>query len=281
MQQNISHTNMFSFFKHTCPSFKKSDVKLQDVWKFYDEPYGLSIPIKVANDEECVYFVPHLSGIQLYQQDSLLFELFENAKPDQRMPLIDKMESLIQDEEVKRILWDMNVNELNWRKSWFCIAWYPILCHHYTMNHLRGGQILTLHSFELMNTFLHPKFVKSNYYSRMFFYLPIQGCLPYKVKEETWFEQVVVPPTRSSRNSGSFSLDEEVEVEKKNSNSSNTNLQGQSSTTNFVKSSINTIRSNQMYLIKGFQLWVQNHQLKHIFCDHDYIHAQQYYLFKN
>lgn len=130
---------------------------LKDVWSFYDEPYGIEVPVVLSyhNEEkpftyavdEFVYFVPHLSAIQLFLNDHEhrpIFEFFETSKPHMRYPLIDKIEELAR-ERCPELLTLRSADLSN--KSWFSIAWYPILCHNTTINWLKG-QMITYHSLQ-------------------------------------------------------------------------------------------------------------------------------------
>ncbi|KAL9643432.1 hypothetical protein ABK040_010047 [Willaertia magna] len=262
--QNIEplpETNIYSFFKHVTPkitkfippnnsqqstntvnntspdiSIEESFIKnktienkytLKDLWNFYDEPYGIEIPIRLPNHQsqiENVYFVPHLSAIKLIKnkdeaadnEDHILFEFYESVTPDLRYPLIDKIEELSKD---CTFLLDGTIDQLNLDKSWFAIAWYPILCHTNTMNYL-GGQMITYHKFtpshyiidtsilndlnvSNCNTIItnHSSTTINNNSQHVFedipeekrlknldeYYIPIIGFLPYKVRNETWF----------------------------------------------------------------------------------------------
>lgn len=171
-----------------CVSFS-----LKQLWEFYDEPYGLEVPIVIRGETQNVYFVPHLSGMQLYQGEQVVFEFYETLTPDLRYPLIDKIEELAR--EYPPLL-EGNTNQFS-RKSWYAIAWYPILCHNETMSWLKG-QMITYHHFE-PNTKLvnheHLERTKSidealsslpNSESKMY-YAPLIGFLPYKVRNDTWF----------------------------------------------------------------------------------------------
>lgn len=206
---------------------------LKSLWNFYDEPYGIDIPIVIEGRTEHVYFVPHLSAIQLYKrseqpcQDSLkdplvtnkenlIFEYFEMLSPDLRYPLIDKIEELAQTQ--CPLLLDGTTLQLDPHRSWYSIAWYPILCHTHTIPWLKG-QIITYHNFtpsiyhQINPVFCDPEFKREfrkgiaflNERSQLqrntsianvadgtdsfdtFFAAPVIGFLPYKVRNETWF----------------------------------------------------------------------------------------------
>jgi len=234
---NLPETNIYSFFKHCTPSFKltkETDLtsyKLKDLWSFYDEPYGVEIPIRLPNvTKENVYFVPHLSAIKLMANDKtsmrqspratesslgtktkvndeaadeeeskIIFEFFETVTPDLRYPLTDRIEELSKD---CPFLTEGKIDELNIDKSWFSVAWYPILCHNNTMNWLKG-QMITYHKFSpsqhaidtaILCTKSGGEFDELVIEKRIkgstpneYFYAPIIGFLPYKLRNETWF----------------------------------------------------------------------------------------------
>jgi hypothetical protein len=226
---------------------------LKDLWNFYDEPYGFDVPVILDGRNEHTYFVPHLSAIQLYrrrsslttsthpedkqaatheeltaevsgdtsitsgttestQQSDLIFEFFETLTPDLRYPLIDKIEDLAL-HQCPELLRNSTL-DLDMQRSWYSIAWYPILCHSNTIPWLKG-QIITYHNFVLSATHLvdptycdnefkedlskqesrSPSSPPRNGNSRSdgtdstetFFAAPVIGFLPYKVRNETWF----------------------------------------------------------------------------------------------
>lgn len=182
---------------------KSIRYNLKQLWQFYDEPYGLEVPIIIRGECHNVYFVPHLSALQLYNEGHPrpIFEFFETLTPDLRYPLIDKVEELARDYPP---LLDGDSGKLD-RQSWYSIAWYPILCHNETMNFLKG-QLITYHHFEPSH-----KLIDYTYYfnalersqsieealascnssemqaERGRYYAPIIGFLPYKVRNDTWF----------------------------------------------------------------------------------------------
>jgi hypothetical protein len=176
---------------------------MKQLWQFYDEPYGLEVPIVIGGESQNVYFVPHLSGLQLYHEgkERPVFEFYETLTPDLRCPLIDKIEELAQDYPS---LLDGDSSQLDHR-SWYSIAWYPILCHNETMSWLKG-QLITYHHFEPSSKLIdHGHFFNSVERSQSIdealatcnsnviqaepgrYYAPVVGFLPYKVRNETWF----------------------------------------------------------------------------------------------
>lgn len=75
-----------------------------------------------------------------FSEPRLVFEFFEDALPDQRLPLIDKIRELATQYPPLFNGQSADFHE----KSWFSVIWFPILCHNSTMNMLRG-QIITFH----------------------------------------------------------------------------------------------------------------------------------------
>lgn len=201
---NLLDSNIFNFFKHTTPTIsfkneksklkKKKVYQLKEVWNFYDEPYGIEIPITFAGKQEKVYFVPHLSGLQIYKKGEKKpsFEYFETLKPDLRYPCIDKIEELSVEFP---FLLNGSSSELNLEKSWYSIAWYPILCHRTTINLLKG-QMLTYHSFNASHDVVVDLYNLSNSLKYNVdigskneeLYLPVIGFIPYKIRNDVWFK---------------------------------------------------------------------------------------------
>jgi len=144
------------------------DFRLFDLWQFFDEPYGHEVPLVLEQRETEAYFVPYLSAVQLFHRsssslsdsdsdsDSLseacapapapFFEYFERASPSQRVPLIDKIREL---SHYCSALTQSKASDLDQRRSWFCISWYPILCDLHTSRSLNGC-FLTYHGFEVV-----------------------------------------------------------------------------------------------------------------------------------
>jgi hypothetical protein len=211
--QQVDYGNQNGTYSCHCgdvspPNYKCVDdtrvrYKLKHLWEFYDEPYGLEIPIMIRGEIQNVYFVPHLSALQLYEQgkETAIFEFYETLTPDLRCPLIDKIEELSRQFSA---LLTGDSSQFD-HPSWYSIAWYPILCHNETMNWLKG-QIITYHHFEPST-----KLIDNTHYfngvqrtqsmdealascnsteikaDKGRYYVPVIGFLPYKVRNETWF----------------------------------------------------------------------------------------------
>ncbi|KAH0449299.1 hypothetical protein IEQ34_023099 [Dendrobium chrysotoxum] len=102
------------FYKTTKGGCRTCDVECQpyftltELWDSFKEwsAYGASVPL-VLNGSDCVvqYYVPYLSGIQLYGKSSrrfgeksdgmLLFEFLEQNAPHSREPLSNKANSIL------------------------------------------------------------------------------------------------------------------------------------------------------------------------------------------
>lgn len=219
-----------------CPSCSSSSpadgvsFQLSDLWSFYDEPYGHEVPITTQDgSENFAFYVPYLSAIQLYrpsheagdnekeeeeettEKDTPLFEYFETAKPDQRIPLTDKVRELAHSFEA--ILTGRS-SDFDMSRSWYAISWYPILCDHYISKAV-GGCFLTYHHLFVVDTCpLHTHSSKSENASRTVplacdpsslsseevldctcmrlsdeLYLSLIGAVMYKVCESTWMSE--------------------------------------------------------------------------------------------
>ncbi|KAL0490420.1 hypothetical protein AKO1_009552 [Acrasis kona] len=184
----------------------KARYQLSQLWNFYDQPYGLEVPFVIRSEMRNVYFVPHLSALQLFHEASQIkptFEFYETSTPDLRFPLIDKIEELSIEYPP---LMNSSSSDLDSR-SWYSIAWYPILCHNDTMNWMKG-QLITYHHFEphdrvidnvhyfsgvqrsqSMEEALHESCMAAEGRDPGLdqYYVPIIGFLPYKIRNDTWF----------------------------------------------------------------------------------------------
>ncbi|KAG2381775.1 hypothetical protein C9374_006159 [Naegleria lovaniensis] len=139
------------------------------------------------------------------EEEKIIFEFYETVSPDLRYPLIDRIEELSKDNS---ILMEGTTDDFNLDKSWFSIAWYPILCHNNTINWLKG-QIITYHKFAPSQFVIDTPILTSSHSKNEFdelivekrklsnqqpdlcYYAPIIGFLPYKLKSETWFYDFV------------------------------------------------------------------------------------------
>lgn len=126
--------------------------KLADLWSFYDQPYGHEVPLVIDGRQCFAFFSPYLSGIRLFakpmnthEPSRLLFEYFENATPDQRVPMANKIRELSKKWEP---LVTASTCFIDLQKSWYAISWYPILCDHYTSKAVTGC-FVTYHTFEV------------------------------------------------------------------------------------------------------------------------------------
>jgi len=168
----VKETNISIFLKEIQPktniNCKKHENchQIINLFEFFDLPYGLEISLNFENKLQKTYFVPCLSAIQIYNKDSkLIFEYYETARPDLRLPFNETIEQLF-DEEKKELLQEHSsiCNE----KSWFSVNWFPILFDNTTSNEIRG-QILTYHklsSSSLSSSFLgfYPQIFKKKFW---------------------------------------------------------------------------------------------------------------------
>lgn len=139
---------------------------LSEVWEYYDQPYGHEVPLVLEDGvESYAFYVPHLSAVQVYGRargegadgaapmiaaleergDSSvkLLDFFETAKPNKRVPLLDRISEL--DEAHEGVLTGSAV-DLDCSRSWYSISWFPILCDQYNSDAVRGC-FLTYHRF--------------------------------------------------------------------------------------------------------------------------------------
>jgi hypothetical protein len=157
--------SLISHIKPTVPSCTshKDCFILQQLWNYFDLPYGHEIPITISKKAHFAYFVPYLSALQIFKNGDLLFEFFETERNDLRSVFANKLKSLC---ESNKHLQDLHLCDIDTTKSWFSVLWIPILSNYNTMNYIKG-EFLTLYK-------LNPN-------------VEIFGCLPSKVIMETWF----------------------------------------------------------------------------------------------
>lgn len=177
-KEKEKYSNLQSLIDKIQPIYEKdTKIPLENLWKFYDFPYGIEIPLHLLDKLERVYYVPYLSAVQLYnQKSSLIFEFFETDRPDLRLQFPEKIEELSRSQ---KCLKESDLQDLDQSKSWFSVVWSPILCHHQTMNFIKG-EFLMYYQFSKKDVYLI-------------------GILPCKkVVLETWFEkvnnQILIPP---------------------------------------------------------------------------------------
>ncbi|XP_073152631.1 uncharacterized protein [Henckelia pumila] len=106
---------------------------LEDLWESLKEcsMYGAAVPLDVNGKEIVQYYVPYLSGIQLYKEadscassssPSPFFQYMEHEKPYNREPLTDKIFDLADRFPELSSCRSCDLLET----SWLCVAWYPI-----------------------------------------------------------------------------------------------------------------------------------------------------------
>ncbi|CAL0300237.1 unnamed protein product [Lupinus luteus] len=109
---------------------------LEDLWESFTESsaYGVEVPLTINGSESIQqYYVPYLSAIQLYAEESyeaevsssseqLVYEYFEGALPHLRPPFHNKIYILASEfPNLKKY----RSNDLL-PSSWFSVSWYPI-----------------------------------------------------------------------------------------------------------------------------------------------------------
>ncbi|XP_020579457.1 uncharacterized protein LOC110024064 [Phalaenopsis equestris] len=217
------------FFKETMGRCKTSDVECQpyftlaELWDSFKEwsAYGASVPL-VLNGSDCVvqYYVPYLSGIQLYgkstgrfgeKSDSesskdftsdefsrnnvetvasdgmLLFEFLEENTPHSREPLTSKISDL--SHHFPELMSLRSCDLLS--TSWISVAWYPIyrIPTGTTLKDL-DACFLTFHSLSTQkkddDNAARPVITCEQGSGAPKISLPIFGLSSYKFKGSTW-----------------------------------------------------------------------------------------------
>ena len=147
---------------------------LGDIWKSLRNPYGVSVPLEKAalnpfkGPDRAVYYAPLLSGVNLTfaptvpleQRKELLtpevsgsplvgrdirhvssdcttgLHWFEDQKPEQRMPMFDRMRALSQ----TNFAGVLSAKSTDFTPtSWFSILWQPIFCQNHTPKRSAGS----------------------------------------------------------------------------------------------------------------------------------------------
>ncbi|XP_073222937.1 uncharacterized protein [Cicer arietinum] len=148
LSEPISRSPGESEGSSSCESVKKAYFELEELWDYYKEwsAYGLEVPLTLFEDEAVMqYFVPSLSGIQLYVQhdhhqgfgktdeesgdmpskettNKLVFQYFEFKRLFERQPLNDKVSTLAMEFPLLKKYRSCDILPC----SWFSVAWYPI-----------------------------------------------------------------------------------------------------------------------------------------------------------
>ena len=113
-------TNITRFFATITPSLSLSvprnragleepSFKLRDLWRFYDSPSGIEVPIQVDDDASELHFAPHLSGFQLFSEDSVGTETpsvqwFSSETPDAWKGVWETVSELSQSPEYELLM---------------------------------------------------------------------------------------------------------------------------------------------------------------------------------
>eukprot|EP00299_Pterocystis_sp_00344_P015236 c7598_g1_i1.p1 GENE.c7598_g1_i1~~c7598_g1_i1.p1 ORF type:complete len:391 (-),score=14.69 c7598_g1_i1:37-1113(-) len=148
-------------------------VRFSQLWEFFDRPFGHKVPITIEGSNEICYFVPHLSALQLFlkpqpapdpfEYDSFHYHVDRTSKhfsshpldvsplvdfvevepPGSRVPFFEKIEALAENQP---LILTGTTDDIDLDRSWFAIAWSPILCHRTTASMLTGS-FLTYHTF--------------------------------------------------------------------------------------------------------------------------------------
>ncbi|KAL0246862.1 hypothetical protein GEMRC1_008068 [Eukaryota sp. GEM-RC1] len=135
---------------------------LRDLWRFYDLPFGLEVPITNSTVNR-VHFVPYLSSIQIFLHTDavpsfshmipeleippfddvqLVLEYFETTQPENRLPFPEQIHAL----SASCPLLYEGLSSCLHPRSWFSVLWCPLLCDKHSIPLLRGS-FLTYHGF--------------------------------------------------------------------------------------------------------------------------------------
>ncbi|KAH0976108.1 hypothetical protein GBA52_018007 [Prunus armeniaca] len=222
-RNQVDQVGGVSFCRHETPH-----ITLGCLWQWYEKygSYGLEIRAEEFGNSKRLgadhfafraYFVPYLSGIQLFRNgrstDSvdinnrlhssqelstcrirssdleLLFEYFESEQPQERRPLYDKIKELVRGDGLSHSkvygdptkLDSINLNDLHPR-SWYSVAWYPI--YRIPDGNFRAA-FLTYHSLGHL-VHRHAKFESRNVDSCIV--SPVVGLRSYNAQDECWFQ---------------------------------------------------------------------------------------------
>ncbi len=137
-------------FLRPSPALKQNEVvfSLSSLWKFYDCPFGFPVVIIHQGRPLQVHYTPFLSALELYGKDRSpepMLRFVAKQAPDVRPPLLDQIGLLAVDSP---FLLSANSGDFDLDRSWYSIAWYPILNDPAIISLVRGF-MLTYHHFRI------------------------------------------------------------------------------------------------------------------------------------
>jgi len=137
-----------------------SGYALSDLFAAFEEPsaFGIEVPLRLSPSQiVSQYYVPFLSGMQLYERESavegeenvprrrerLAFEYFETSSPYSRPSFAETVEMIFEERpDLARVRSDALAPS-----SWVSVSWYPIYrIPQGTMLHDVQGSFLTFHA---------------------------------------------------------------------------------------------------------------------------------------
>eukprot|EP00210_Caulerpa_lentillifera_P008465 g8075.t1 len=201
----LTHTTpLLQLDSNLDPNSAMDCLTLSDVWQFYYEAsmLGKEVPLEThqisnPNGASFAYYLPYLSGMQLFVSDEgndtsecficdidgwprymqKQYEHFEVNPPWFRRPLYDLMDELTQEEPE---LATMKLRDLH-PASWFCVAWYPL---YRIPDAPLLTRFLTFHSF-------HPPHYESSLVSQGGRVpLAVYGLEWYDMKDDLWINNI-------------------------------------------------------------------------------------------
>ncbi|KZV14147.1 hypothetical protein F511_44335 [Dorcoceras hygrometricum] len=160
---------------------------LQDLWESLKEcsMYGVGVPLRLKEDI-VQYYIPYLSGIQLYRSSSSqtpFFQYMEYEKPYNRQPLTDKIFDLASRYPELNSYRSCDLLET----SWLSIAWYPI-CR-IPIGPKIEASFLSFYSLSTQSTGTSAPHLAGANGGTVYdpiekkFVLPVFGLLPYKLED--------------------------------------------------------------------------------------------------
>jgi hypothetical protein len=172
---------------------------LEELWRWYDQPFGVEVPVQVEGVDVMLFYVPYLSAIHLtvpappaalgdrYRPWQTLLSFVEVGDPISRIPLWDKVVELAASCPA---LMRARSCELH-PTSWYSVVWYPISINMHTKQYARGC-FLTYHRLQPDLRFVLPVSALppalSRYVAPVFTAPPLLcGLLPYKVRSDLWY----------------------------------------------------------------------------------------------
>eukprot|EP00759_Apiculatamorpha_spiralis_P054572 PhF_6_TR6976/c0_g1_i1/m.10316 len=195
--------------EHTS-GFTKLCYPLSSLWAFYDNPYGIEIPVNNAaltwqRPTDSLYYAPLLSAFNfVFAESQERIEHYATSPPTERAPLTQYVQQLISTPAYEKL---RNARSCDFTfSSWISVLWNPIHCQHHSPQR-SAGTFLTYHFinplrcsdthpsvnpvFSMLDLPPEQQFLRqeieivnqdsSRVYCSMF------GLLPYRARADMWF----------------------------------------------------------------------------------------------